>query len=175
MGATMYTYTCMMLVCLGVCVSERASSFMYVNISNNIPHNDITSPFYNGIVYQGYISLMMIEICVFGYETFWAVASTSRLFFNMKFVFVSVSVSICICICMSLSFIAIYAVLVYVWMRAWPYLLVFYFEFPLLPATICFLFFYSFFVFLVWIVLLLLLREAKVHAVCSILSADNVL
>lgn len=37
-----------------------------------IPHNAfITSPFYNRIVYQGYISLMMIEICVFGYETFW--------------------------------------------------------------------------------------------------------
>lgn len=32
--------------------------------------NVITSPFYNRIVYQGYISLMMIEICVFGYETF---------------------------------------------------------------------------------------------------------
>lgn len=58
-------------------------------------HNVITSPFYNRIVYQGYISLMMIEICVFGYA-----ASTSHSFLGLDLDW-SLYFSAYVCVCFS--------------------------------------------------------------------------
>lgn len=69
----------------------------------HLPHNAVTSPFYNRIVYQGYISLMMIEICVFGYETFGCRAR--RIHFwawildRSRFVCVRVCVCVPVCAC----------------------------------------------------------------------------
>lgn len=88
-------------------------------------HNVITSPFYNRIVYQGYISLMMIEICVFGLETFWLLWAR-RIHF---WVWIQIAAVFSRCVCLS--------VLLCVFVCACGSgCLCFCFEFPRFPATI---------------------------------------
>lgn len=85
----------------------------------------LTSPFYNRIVNQGYISLMMIEICVFGLVMLtWKHTFTniSLLFFCFVLFWILIFASKirCECVCEFVEF-------VYVLKRVWlPLFLLFY-------------------------------------------------
>lgn len=99
--------------CVGVCARVSFDARLEY-ITNNIPHIAITSPFYNRIVYQGYISLMMIEICVFGRKTFWAACEHVSHSFFVGFGFYALHLYVYLCAHCGLAFYSICAALVFV-------------------------------------------------------------